>query len=181
MGILNCNRCGNKKPQQKEAELKFYRKELLYDAENYAHVEGDVMTAGNDHARHQLMDICQEGNIDRVTRVLNLVYSECVEALYPYTKRELPEHEVRLDDMHREPEEYVIKLSLPEGFSATTLRLLRDTIHEYMVCRVLADWIGITYPEGSVKWAQKAAAHSEKMRELLMSRTGLVRRPLKPW
>lgn len=182
MRVNNGRCCVNKPHRKKEARLTFYRNELLYDVENCAHVEGDVMTGGNDHARHQLQDIAQEGNIDRVTRVLNLVHMECVEALYPYTQKELPDREVaRLDDKHREPEKYVITLSLPEDFSATTLRLLRDTIHEYMVCRVLADWIGITYPEGSVKWAQKAAAHRERMRGLLMSRTGMVRRPLKPW
>ena len=177
-----CGGCpGNDGRQKREVRLTFYRSELIYDVENCAHVEGDVMQAGNDHARHQLQDIAQEGNIDRVTRVLGLAHGECVEALYPYTKKQLPEERKELDDRHTEPDSYVIELRLPEDFSETTLQLLRHTIHEYMVCRVLADWMCITNPAGGVKWTEKAATHRERMREMLMSRTGKVRRPLRPW
>ena len=163
------------------ARLTFRRRELLYDAENYAHVEGDVATGLNEHARHQLMDIGDEGNVDRVTRVLNLAHAECVELLYPYTKEALADTGQEMEDVLTEPETYEIELSLPGEFSQTTLRLLSHLVHEYLVCRVLADWLGITNPEGSVKWAEKAAAAKEKARRALTSRRGKVRRRLKPW
>lgn len=71
--------CQNSQSKTKAVTLVFKREELLYDAENYSFVEGDIMQAEDEHARHQVFDIGQDGNVDRVTRILNLVHSECVE------------------------------------------------------------------------------------------------------
>ncbi len=56
--------------------LIFHRKELLYDIENNAYIQGDIMDKGDEHRRHQVIDIGQDGNVDRVTRILNLAYQE---------------------------------------------------------------------------------------------------------
>ena len=76
--------CCKKLQQTKTVTLTFKRSELLYDVENYSFVEGDIMETENEHARHQVFDIGQSGNVNRVTRVLNLTHAECVEMLYPY-------------------------------------------------------------------------------------------------
>ena len=78
--------CCKKLQQTKTVTLTFKRSELLYDVENYSFVEGDIMETENEHARHQVFDIGQSGNVNRVTRVLNLTHAECVEMLYPYTR-----------------------------------------------------------------------------------------------
>ena len=103
--------------------LTFKRKELIYDAENYSFVEGDIMKADDEHARHQVFDIAAEGNIDRVTRVLNLAHAECVEMLFPYTKSEIPDTQTALNDVLTAPEAYDIVLNLPMGFSMTVIDL----------------------------------------------------------
>ena len=92
--------------KQKQVTLVFKREELLYDAENYSFVEGDIMQAEDEHARHQVFDIGQDGNVDRVTRILNLVHSECVEMLFPYTKEEISDKQEPLDNVMTVPEEY---------------------------------------------------------------------------
>lgn len=83
--------CDGRQQQSKAVTLTFKRTELLYDAENYSFVEGDIMKADDEHARHQVFDIAAKGNIDRVTRVLNLAHAECVEMLFPYSKEEIPD------------------------------------------------------------------------------------------
>ena len=70
----------------KTVKMTFKREELLYDIRNNAYVEGDVMQAKTEHDRHQVQDIGEDGNIDRVTRLLDLAHAECEEALFPYTK-----------------------------------------------------------------------------------------------
>lgn len=139
------------------------------------------MKADDDHARHQVFDIGQDGNIDRVTRVLNLAHAECVEMFYPYTKEAIPEEQEALDDILTEPDEYDIVLNLPVTFSLSTVKLLSNLVHEYLVCRVLADWMSITYPESEAKWEKKFTLLRDKIRTSLMSRTGKVRRKLKPF
>lgn len=171
----------NSTPVTKSATLTFKREQLLYDVENYSFVEGDIMQEDDEHARHQVFDIGQNGNVDRVTRVLNLAHSECVEMLYPYTKEEIQDEQEALDDILIAPDEYEIELSLPEGFSLTTLKLLKHLIHEYLVCRVLADWMSITNPKSQANWEDKMHSLKTKIQTALVSRSGKVRRKLKPF
>lgn len=173
--------CCGKEPKHKDATLTFKRAELIYDASNYSFVEADILPEGDECRRHQVFDIRQDGNVDRVTRVLNMAHAECVEMLYPYTKEEIPDEQEALDDVLTEPEVYEIKLTLPEGFSLTTLRMLEHLIHEYLVCRVLADWMSITNPESEANWQRKFTTLREKIRTALVSRTKMIRRKLSPF
>ena len=173
--------CGDSRQQSKTATLTFKRTELLYDAENYSFVEGDIMKADDEHARHQVFDIAAKGNIDRVTRVLNLAHAECVEMLFPYSKEEIPEGQEAMTDVMIVPEEYHIVLNLPDGFSLTTLKLLTHLVHEYLVCRVLADWMSITNPGSQENWEEKFKSLKTKIQTSIVSRTGKVRRKLKPF
>ena len=157
-----------------KATLVFRREELLYDVESYSYVEGDVMKTDDDHARHQVFDVAQDGNENLVTRMLNLAHAECVEALYPFTKKEC-EDGTELDDGLVEHEEYAIELTLPPGFSHTTLLLLKELIHKYFVVRVLAEWMGITNPGSTANWQARLEETKEKMKNTLTWRTKRLR------
>lgn len=178
--IFCCQEEEEKKKNRKQVRLTFKRKELIYDVSNYSFVVSDVLPEDAEHARHQIADIAQDGNIDRVTRVLNLAHAEVVEALYPYTKNDVI-CGTSLDDVLQEPEEYTIALSVPSDFSSTTVNLLEHLIHEYLVYMVLWDWLGITLPASASVWEDKLHALKKKLRSLLMSRTGRIRRKMKPW
>lgn len=173
--------CCSKQEPTKSVRLIFKRTELFYDIENYSFVEGDIMEPDNIHAQHQVFDIGQSGNKDRVTRVLNLAHSECVEMLYPYTKKELAEVSFPYDDILAEPEEYIIDLTVPQSFSQTTIDLLRHLIHEYLVYRVLSDWFSITNPKSMANWERKIELVKQKIQTSILSRTGRIRRKLKPF
>lgn len=164
-----------------ERTLSFRREALLYDVKNYSFIEGDIMKADEEHARHQVFDIGEEGNIDRVTRILNLACAECVEMLFPYTKMEIPDTQETLDDVLTAPEEYNIVLNLPKGFSLTTVELLEHLIHEYLVCRVLADWMSITNPGSQANWEGKFMELKSKIQTSLVSRKDKIRRKCKPF
>ena len=216
----------------KTVKMTFKREELLYDIRNNAYVEGDVMEVKTEHDCHQVQDICEDGNIDRVTRMLDLAHAECEEALFPYTKEDV-EQETEMDDTptyvevtvekpvetpaeektdgetsgtvteEDEPSalsddeseeeftdetpkekptgDYVIRLLVPDEYSKTTVRLIVRYIHEYMVCRVLADWLSITNPPASANWKAKQDDALEGMKEAVNFRTGRVRRTLTPF
>lgn len=187
MGIIittdNGRQCSEK--PKRTVEMRFKREQLLYDIENMGYVVSDLIGGADDpetlHARHLTADIGQDGNIDRVTRVMNLAMSEAAEALYPYTKHDLPEDTEPLDDVLEETEEYRLVLHVPDGFSPTTLRYLRDLIHELLVCRVLADWLSLTSPAAADTWESRAASALEKAKQAVTARIGRTRRPLKPF
>lgn len=159
--------------------LVFKRSELLYDASNYSFLEADIMKGDDEYLKHQVFDIDQNGNVDRVTRVLNLAHAECVEMLFPYTNRETETNEI--DDTLTSPEFYRIEMSIPCTFSATTIELLKNLIHEYLICRVLEDWMSITKPESQSNWREKLEAAKRKIQVSLTSRGKVLRRKQSPF
>lgn len=160
--------------------LRFKREALLYDIAQMGYVEGDVQESENPHTPHQTQDIVQDGNVDRVTRVLSLAWSVCQELLRPYTKEETAE-DIDLSDDLEEPEEYVIKMSVPSGFSKTTAYMLRNLVHEYLVCRALGEWLSVTKPAAADAWYAKAAAAMNDIEDSLSGIEKVTERPLSPW
>lgn len=170
----------NRIERKVKAKIKLLRSELLYDIGNYAYVEGDVMHAPSEKVRAIVIDITQEGNIDRVNRILNLAYDELVEIMFPYTKEVCEDEELR-DDILTEPSEYVISLLLPVLYSKTSVNLLSKLCHEYMVCRVLSDWLNITKHDAWQSWQIRLADISAQIRTRLNARRGAIRRTQSPF
>ena len=141
------------------------------------------MPAEAEHAKHIIEDIGEEGNIDRVTRLLNLYHAVIVEALYPYTKTDVvtAEEAVPWTDKLEEVEQYRIDLYLPETFSQTTINLLEHWIHEFLVCRCLADWMSIANTEKSIVWMTKAEEAKTEIGKITHHRKSTVRRKMNPF
>ena len=159
--------------------LKFLRDQLLYDIKNYSYVEGDVMGEEKQHAQHVLVEIGEEGNVDRVSRILAVVHTAVIEMLFPYTKAEPIEEEI--DNCLHAPEEYVVELNVPNTMSRTTMHHLSKLIHEFMVYCVLADWLSITNPQAAANWTAKAEAIKEEIEEVKNLRRRAFTRATHPW
>lgn len=174
-----CNNNGETSNSDKRTViLKFLRSQLLYDIKNYAYVEGDVMGEEKQHAQHILVEIGEEGNVDRVSRILAVVHTAVIELLYPYTKQE-PIEEV-IDDCLFAPDEYIIELSVPTKMSRTTIHMLSRLIHEYMVYRVMADWLSITNPDAATNWLSKAERTEQEIK-ITKNQRGVFTRATHPW
>lgn len=162
------------------ATLTFFRREILYDVANLAYVEGDTMQPDEENSRHLVFDIVEEGNVDRATRVLNLAHTEVLELLHPFTKVDVDDGRFGCDTF-AEPEDYMVRLTLPQGFSDTTVELLKNLIHEYLVFRVLADWLGIVKPSSLALWMSRLEELKAKIRQAANKRTGRTRRGWSPF
>lgn len=174
-----CGMAANGRTEQKRTvRLKFLRSQLLYDIKNYAYVEADVMGEEKQHAQHVLAEIGEEGNVDRVSRILSVIHTSVIEMLYPYTKQ-IPIDE-EIDNRLYTPDEYIVELYVPETMSRTTMHLLSRLIHEYMVYCVLADWLSITNPAASANWRNKAD-ETEKEITRAKNQRGVFTRATHPW
>lgn len=180
----NTGTCPNKNgaddKNKKSLRLSFLRSQLLYDIENIAYASGHALPDEAQHVRHLIQDIGQKGNVDRVDRILSLVHAACVEMLYPYTQSSV-EDDRHLNDRATSPKEYAIVMRVPEDFSVTTARLLETLIHEYMVYRVLADWLMICGSQASGYWLQLAEQIKGQIEEIKHRTSGRIRRPCKPF
>lgn len=140
------------------------REQLLYDIENYCYVEGDIMPEDTQHQRHMVQDVGQEGNVDRVTRVLDLAHADIIDRLYPFTQNEV--HHPAVDDRLREKPVYGIFLNVPVTFSQTTLNLLGKLIHELLVCEAIADWLSITNTPKEEVWRRKVESLLQRINQI---------------
>ncbi len=166
--------------KDKIVKLTMLRKELLEDIEDYANKEAQVMSEDDEPARHQIKDICQEDNLPRVTRVLDMSFDECVDMLYPYSKVPVADVTEKDDKLH-ERVQYELMMLVPADFSHTTVELLTRKVHEYMVCAVLADWMSIYKPDSQANWETKKAVCETDIKTKINNRVGRVRRPLNPF
>lgn len=158
-----------------KVDLQLYVSELMYDINNYAYIEGGIMKPQDEHDRHMVTDIGQDGNVDRVKRMFDIAYAECVEFLFPYTKEEAGEN-ILLTNVKDDPSAaYRIRMVLPWAISKTTIDLLKKQLHEYMVCRVLADWFGITHMGIRNMWLERMEDAKAGMRKILYKRRTRVR------
>lgn len=128
-----------------------------------------------EHARHPVIDVGQDGNIDRVRRMIDLAFAEVEDALFPYTKKQV-ETDFSLNDNLIEKEEYRLDLSVPKEFSATTIKYLEHLIHEYIVSFVLSDWLAMTFPAARDKWELRKLEMLTTIRENLGGRMKKRRR-----
>ena len=166
--------------RNKTVKLTFYRSELVYDCENYSFVEGDIMQEEEQHAKHQVFDIAQDGNVDRVTRVLNLCFAHCVEMCYPYSRETVTDGMATTDKLVAH-DKYELLLRVPDDFSATTVNYLTKLIHEMMVYWVMQDWMSITNPKSKATWQEKIDNLDGKITSAIKGRMRPVRRPLNPF
>ena len=165
---------------KKKVTLLFDREELLYDISNVAYVEGDVMSDETLDAKKQTIDITEDGNVDRVTRVLDLAHAMCVEYLYPFTKADIDDG-LELDDIFKEEPLYKIEMNVPKAFSTTTANFFEKMIHEYLVEMALGDWLSITNPKAAEKWQASAQGLLAEIKRKINSRTGILTRPMRPF
>lgn len=167
----------------KTVTLQFLRDELLNDIDQYGYVEGDVQRDDAEHlkhGKHQTQDITQDGNIDIVTRHLDLALAHCREVLFPYSKQPVADY-TEMDDVLTETAYYTIELNVPADFSQTTVDLLEQLIHNLLVYYALWGWLSITKPEAADKWLAKANALEDEIKRSLARRCGRTRRPLRPF
>lgn len=157
--------------------LRYSRAQLLYDIQNYAYIEGDTLGDEGGELTHKIQDVCEDGNADRVERVIELGVAKACDLLYPYVKQEAQGGVI--DNAPDGKDEYTIELELREGTSRTSVNLLSKVLHEYIVCRVLADWLSIVRPDKAGVWAAKAAEAESEVRMSLNWRMGELRR--RPW
>ena len=163
--------------------LTFLREQLLYDIKNIAYVAGDVLPDEAQDSKHQVQDIGEDGNVDRVTRMLDLALARCREKLYSYTKREVTSGTV-LNDVLTDTDTYTIEMLVPDDFSDTTVKYLEQLIHNLLVYYVLADWMSIANvanPNSAASWAAKAQDVEEEMKNNLNARIGRVRKSQTPF
>ena len=160
--------------------LELKRKELAYDIQNLGYIIRDSMKRESPEEGRNISDIMEDGNADRIQRILDLAYAEVMRVLSPYV-----DHRVEADaygnDILNEPTSYYVFVTLKHTMPGTTENLLRVYVHEFMVAFTMADWLAVVAPEQAAVWAGKAQGLEESIRGCMSARKTITQIKPSPW
>lgn len=147
------------------------RKVLLHEISNLAYVVADVCEGKESpHALHQIYDICEEGNIDRVGSLLALAAAEVGHAISS------------LAVMNKRKDDYHLKFT---GCSKEAAIKITRLTREYMVTSVMHGWLAMTLPSLANFWDMRKEnlllILDTTIERAIASRHATLRRKLSPF
>ncbi len=152
--------------------------EVLDDLRSAAWLESELHSELDCHRRHEMADICEAGNIERVWRVLGIAEAEIRLALHRIL------HEsgtVEPDNSLGRPDSW--HFDFHTELAPSLLSFLREKIHEYLVARVMADRVGVIIPMSAAIWDDRCKEALIALNQAAAGAqlsAGRVRRPLWP-
>lgn len=155
-------------------ELSIRSDEVLADVRSAAWLEQELHPQLDRHRRHQMADICEDGNVERVWRVLGNAVAELRMALLRLLKP--PDDLSSANDLER-PTEWTFSFMHP--LSSVSMAFLREKIHEYLVASVMSDRCAVIIPGAADIWRTRVADSLAALRLAAATRSP-VRRPLWP-
>lgn len=152
--------------------------EILADIRSAAWLESELHSDLDRHRRHQMADICEPDNVERVWRVLGIAIAEIRLALI---KIITPcEVQLLVNELER-PSEWLFTLRF--RIAPDVMEFLKKKIHEYLVAMVMADRAAVIIPQCAGIWQERAAETLSALRSLAATTRppyAPVRRPLWP-
>lgn len=145
--------------------------EVLADIRSASWLEQELHPELDRHRRHQMADICEPDNADRVWRVLGVSIAEIRLELLRIIRP--PARSIRVDELVC-PEEWIFSFlfTLPPD----VVSFLREKIHEYLVAAVMADRTEVIIPQCAYIWRERA----QEARSALRGIAATARPPYSP-
>ncbi|MDE5870890.1 MAG: hypothetical protein K2H22_02940 [Muribaculaceae bacterium] len=125
--------------------------EVLDDVRSAAWMGQELHPELDGHRRHQMADICERDNIERVWRVLG---SAVADIRLELSRMLAPEHHTAHTNDLRRPDGWSFHFLFP--LPSPTASYLREKIHEYLVASVMADRTAVIIPEDADIWRERS-------------------------
>lgn len=97
-----------------------------------------------------------------------------------YTKIETDE-DMDVDNTFVSPEEYAVRLCVPDSFSKLNVEAVKNAMHAYLVNEALAGWFAITKKDEIMYYENKALVELAKVKRFLNVRVNPVRIKMHPF
>ena len=170
--------------------IELQKKELVFDIKNTAAVYADSISSSvvDSHSIHNIYDVGEDGNRDKLARILDSAVEDCNEMLFRYTKMKMlgggfdsNEWEECIGSPTNEEEAYYLAMRIPQGFSKTSVHTMTVYIHDYIVNQCLYEWLMIVYPDGADRFLALAEDKKQKIKEASNRSAGSARIALHPF
>lgn len=170
--------------------IELLKKELVYDIKNTAYTYADSISSSvaDPHLIHNIYDVGEDGNRDKLARILDSAIEDCRELLFRYTKMEMlgggfdsNEWEECIGSSTNDEDAYYLAMRTPSGFSKTSVHTMTVYIHDYIVNQSLYEWLMIVYPGGADRFWALAEDKKQKMKDASNRSAGRPRIRLHPF
>ena len=170
--------------------IELQKKELIFDIKNTAAVYADSISSSveDSHSIHNIYDVGEDGNRDKLARILDSAVEDCNEMLFRYTKMKMlgggfdsNEWEECIGSPTNEEEAYYLAMRMPQGFSKTSVHTMTVYIHDYIVNQCLYEWLTIVYPDGADRFLALAEEKKQKIKGASNRSAGRARITLHPF
>ena len=151
---------------------------VLAEVRSAAWLEQELHPEIDRHRRHQMADICEDDNAERVWRVLGVAVAELRLALLRIMRPEKDQSHVNNTER---PDKWRFSLLFP--LPQATVGWIREKIHEYLVASVMADRAAVIIPQCAGIWSGRATEALAQLRNVAATCRppyAPVRRPLWP-
>lgn len=149
--------------------LEFKRQELVYEISNLGYIIRDSSKRETPDEGRNIADIEATGNVDRISRLLDLAYADVLRILSAFV-----DHKVETDaygnDIQQDPDSYFVMITLKHNMPGTTENLLRIYIHEFMVDKVMGEWLLTVAPDKATTWLEKSQAMETNIKGAMSAR-----------
>lgn len=152
--------------------VELVKKELIYDIKNTAFIFADSYSNPNVDAKQlkNVFDVSEEGNMDKLARILDSAVEDCREMLFRYTKLEMlgggfdsDEWAECIGSPANEEEAYYLAMRMPQGFSKTSVHTMTVYIHDYIVNQCMYEWLMVVFPDGADRFWVLAEDKKQKI------------------
>lgn len=170
--------------------IELLKRELVFDIKNTAAVYADSISSSvaDSHSIHNIYDIGEDGNLDKLARILDSAVEDCREMLYRFCKVDMHrggfdtnEWEECIGSPANDEEAYYLVMVMPRGFSATSVHTLAVYIHDFIVYQSLYEWMILVYPDGAEQFQMLAEEKKQKYMNASIRTTGHTRIRLHPF
>lgn len=156
--------------KEQRVMMELMKSELVYDVANTAYTFADALNLDDEHERKSIIDVAQDGNRDKLARILDEAVEDCRETLYTFGKGhvdgswyETDEWEDCVGSPTSDEESYYLKMFAPRYFSTTSLHTMMVYAHNYIVNKAVSDWLMVVYPKGAEQFLVLANDTKDKL------------------
>lgn len=160
--------------------IKLVRTELMYDISLVAYSVGETVKGEDEKERSLVMDVCDDGKVDKLTININKAWGELLNDITGYTKVEADE-DVKADNVFLSPSMYSVELFVPDSFSKLNVDAVKNAMHAYLVDKALAGWFAITKKDEVEYYENQASMELAKVKRFLNVRVKPVRIKMHPF
>ncbi|MDD3037140.1 hypothetical protein [Bacteroides sp.] len=156
------------------------RNEIMYDIELIAYSVGDTVKGMDEKERSLVMDVGDDGKVDKTTQGINKAWGELLNSITGYTKIETNE-DLNVDNSFIIPNEYSVRLCVPYSFSKLNAEAVKNSMHAYLVNKALSGWFAITKKDEVSYYESESLIELAKVKKFLNVRVNPVRIKMHPF